>query len=132
MKFTAARVFLVPGLIGAALLVIGPLTGWPPTLRLSAVIGGALLLAIPVARPWRWNETQWQRLTAFEPRPSAIALGALVAALVLFWIVLTLFQGGHINGVDFTIYFDRPLYQTIHGRPMYVETTDDPPFAHVT
>jgi uncharacterized membrane protein len=46
--------------------------------------------------------------------------------LLLFWYVLTRFQSGQINAVDFTIYFDRPCYQTAQGRPLFVEVSDTP------
>lgn len=131
MKFTASRTFVAVGLAFVALSVGAPLAGWPPTLRLSAVLGVSALLVALSARPWRWGG-DWRHVSAYDPSSRVIALGALLAGLVLFWIVLTLFEGGHINAVDFTIYFDRPLYQTIHGRPLYVETTDDPAFAHLT
>src|SRR5206468_457887 len=42
----------------------------------------------------------------------------------------TRFRSGDINAVDFTVYFDRPLYQTAHGRLMLVETADLPDFSH--
>ncbi len=55
---------------------------------------------------------------------------ALIVGLLLCWIVLTRFQSGEINAVDFTVYFDRPCFQTVHGRPLFIETTDDPRFGN--
>ena len=43
---------------------------------------------------------------------------------MLFWYVLTRFQSGQINAIDFTIYYDRPCYQTVQGRPLFVEVSD--------
>ena len=59
-------------------------------------------------------------------------MGVLATALVLFWIVLTRFESGSINAVDFTVYFDRPCIQTIHGHPLFVETADAPAFSQRT
>ena len=115
-----------------SLLVAAPLLGWLPTLRLSAVLLAAGLLATLIAQPWRWRPDTWDRIAAYEASPLVIGSAAVGAALLLFWMVLTLFEGGRINAVDFTVYFDRPLYQTIHGRPLYVETTDDPLFEYRT
>ena len=50
---------------------------------------------------------------------------AAVVGLLLFWFVLTRFRSGEINAVDFTVYYDRPAFQTLQGRPMFVETGDD-------
>ena len=120
------------GVAIVALLVAMPLMGWPPTLRLSAVLIAAGLLATLIAQPWRWRHDTWDRIAAYEASPLVIGSAAVAAASLLFWIVLTLFEGGRINAVDFTVYFDRPLYQTLHGRPLYVETTDDPLFEYRT
>ena len=49
---------------------------------------------------------------------------------VLAWIVITRFRSGDINAVDFTVYFDRPIYQTAHGRLLFVETADLADFSH--
>jgi hypothetical protein len=48
--------------------------------------------------------------------PRHVARGARLT-LLLSWIVLTRFQSGEINGVDFTVYFDRPCFQTLQGPP---------------
>lgn len=127
-----SRRFLALGLAFVALIVGAPLGGWPPTLRFSVVLGVSFLIAGLWMRPWRWNDSEWRRLLEFDPSPRAVFIGALVSGLVLLWIVVTLFKGGHINGVDFTVYFDRPLYQTVQGRPLYVETTDEPAYERVT
>jgi uncharacterized membrane protein len=114
-------------------VVVGaPLVAFAPTLRLSVVVSLTLLIAALFARPWAWSDDQWRRILEYNPSPRAIRIGALVSGLLLFWIVFTLFKGGHINGVDFTVYFDRPFYQTTLGRPLYVETTDEPAYEYVT
>jgi uncharacterized membrane protein len=119
-------------LLFAVVVIASPLVGWPRTLRGSAVIGVPMLLTLLSARPWTWREEDWHRLASFEPSRRQVAIGATLVGLFLIWVVVTLFRGGHINGVDFTIYFDRPLYQTAHGRPLFVESTDDPTFEYVT
>jgi uncharacterized membrane protein len=86
--------------LGALVLVVSPLAGWPPVVRLSAVVVPALLL--------------W------------------VAAALLLWCVASRFESGSINAVDFTVYFDRPLYQTAQGRVLFVETADRPSFSQRT
>ena len=91
-----------------------------------------MLLTWLFTRPWTWREEDWHRLASFEPSRRQIAIGAALVGLFLIWVVVTLFRGGHINGVDFTIYFDRPMYQTALGRPLFVESTDDPTFEYVT
>lgn len=129
---TRRRMALAWGLTAIVLLVAAPLVGWPRVVRLSAVLGGGVLVGALIAQPWTWQERHWQRVATYQPSSRTIAYGGLLAGLLLWWIVLTLFEGGHINSVDFTVYFDRPLYQTIHGRPLYVETSDDPLFEHRT
>ncbi len=118
------------GLLALLVLVGAPLIGWPEVVRLPAIVVPGLLLAAVATRPWRWHESTFQVLDRWEPSRRLVWSSALIAALVLFWIVLTRFQSGEINAVDFTIYFDRPCFQTVHGRPLWVETTDDPRFAH--
>lgn len=119
-------------LLVVVFLVAAPLIGWPRVVRLSAVLLPMMLVGALLVHPWRWDATDWERLLRWQPTPRAVAIAAAAIGLVLFWIVLTRFQGGHINGIDFTAYYDRPLYQTSHGRPLYVETIDDPPFSQRT
>jgi uncharacterized membrane protein len=116
----------------AALVVFiaAPLAGWPAVVRLPAVVVPAIGLILATLRPWRWRDATLQALDRWEPSSRIVWSAALVVGLVLFWIVLTRFQSGHINAVDFTIYFDRPCFQTVLGRPLFVETTDDARFAH--
>ncbi len=48
-----------------------------------------------------------------------------IASLVLFWIVLTRFRSASINALDFTVFYDRPTFQTLLGKPFFVESVDD-------
>ena len=118
--------------IGLAVLLVlvgAPLVGWPPVVRLPAVLVPALALALLVTRPWRWREPDLRALD-WQPSGRLVWSAALIIGLVLFWYVLTRFQSGEINAVDFTIYFDRPCFQTLHGRPLFVETSDTPGFSN--
>ena len=110
-------------------LVGAPLVGWPQVVRLPAVLLPALVLGILAMRPWRWGEADFR---ALDRQPSARLVGssALIAALSLFWYILTRFQSGEINAVDFTVYFDRPCSQTVQGRPLFVEVSDTPGFSN--
>ena len=114
----------------AVVLVGAPLAAWPQVVRLPAVLVPALALAVLVLRPWRWTESAWDALSVWVPAPRVIWSGAAALGLLLFWIVLTRFQSGEINGVDFTVYFDRPCFQTVLGRPLLVETADYQVFSH--
>lgn len=79
------------------------------------------LLAVPRER-WRrvaeLGEADWR------PTRRQVVTAAFVVGALLFWYVLTRFRSGQINAVDFTIYYDRPCYQTVHGRPLFVEVSD--------
>ena len=117
------------GLAAALILVAQPLIGYPRVLRLPAVLAPALALAVIFTRPWRWPEAELRLLDRWQPTSRAVWSATAVAALVLFWIVLTRFRAGDINAVDFTVYFDRPCFQTLQGRPLFVETADAPGFS---
>ena len=119
------------GLVPLGALVIAPIVGWPPVVRLPAVIVPALISAIVALRPWRWSASQWDAIDRWQPQRHTIVAGGAAAAALLFWVVLTRFMSGHINAVDFTVYFDRPCYQTVYnGRPLFVETADVPSFSN--
>jgi len=117
------------GLVAIAILAGAPVMGWLPLVRLDAILAPALVLALTLLRPWRWDESRWRALEAWVPSRREIAAGALVLGVLLFWFVLTRFQSGSINAVDFTVYFDRPCFQTVQGRPLFVETASIPPFS---
>ena len=119
-------------LAAGAVLLMPPIAGWPAVVRLWAVLVPTFALVLLVLRPWRWEPEDWDALLRWEPDRRTIAVGASAAAFVLFWIVYTRFQSGHINSVDFTIYFDRPLFQTSRGRPFFVEVSDQPTYSQLT
>src|SRR5688572_32279873 len=125
-----ARTSMILAAIAMAALVIligAPLTGWPALVRLDAVLVPALALSAASLRPWRWTDSQWQAIEAWTPSPRVVVCGAVALGAALFWFVLTRFESGSINAVDFTVYFDRPCFQTVHGRPLFVETGSFPP-----
>jgi len=116
--------------LSAAILIVAPLIGWPRVVRLPAVLVPALALGLLAARPWAWTDRDREAIAQWMPSSRAVWYGALAATALLGWIVLTRFLSGSINAVDFTVYFDRPLYQTAHGRPLFVETADQPSFSY--
>jgi uncharacterized membrane protein len=117
--------------VGAAALVVGsPLFGWLPLIRLPAVLVPVLAVTLLSARPWRWQAVDLDAIAAWTPSRTTIMAATIATAAVLGWIVLTRFRSGDINAVDFTVYFDRPIYQTAHGRLMLVETADLQDFSH--
>jgi len=118
--------------IGSAVLLVlfgAPLAGWPPVVRLPAVLVPALALTILAVRPWRWRDLDLAA-SEWQPSPRVVWSSALVVGLLLFWYVLTRFESGQINAVDFTIYYDRPCFQTVHGRPLFVDVSDSPGYSH--
>lgn len=118
--------------ITTAVLIASPLIGWPAVVRLPAVLVPALVLGVAAQRPWRWSRASWERLDAWVPSNRALLWGTLALTLLLSWIVFTRFQSGGINGTDFTVYYDRPCVQTLHGRPLLVETADFPKFSNMS
>ena len=119
-------------LAAATVLLMPPIAGWPAVVRLSAVLLPTFVLCVLRSAALALATGDWDDLLRWEPSRRTIAIGASAAALFLFWIVYTRFQSGHINGVDFTIYFDRPLFQTSRGRPFFVEVSDQPAFSRLT
>ena len=107
-----------------------PILGWPSVVRLPAVLVPALLIGLLVLRPWKLNEAAFSALDRWEPSPRQVLWSALLAGAVLFWIVLTRFESAEINALDLTVYFDRPCYQTLQGRPLFVETAYGEGFSH--
>src|SRR5919112_5927592 len=107
-----ARVQLACAALAVAVLVGLPLSGVPILIRLPAVLAPTLVVAFLAARPWRWTKWDYDAIAAFVPSNTAIAVTAMAAGALLAWIVLTRFQSGDIDAIDFTVYFDRPLYQT--------------------
>ncbi len=110
-------------------LVGAPLVGWPGVVRLPAVLVPALALVFLITTPWRWHGADVRALE-WQPSRRQIWSAAAIVGLSLFWYVLTRFRSGEINAIDFTIYFDRPCFQTVHGRPLFVEVSDTPGFSN--
>ena len=114
--------------IGLAVLVVligAPLMGWPRVVRLPAVLVPALALALLVPPRQYWRESPLPTVD-WQPSRRLVWSMALVVGLLLFWYVWTRFRSGEINAIDFTIYYDRPCFQTVRGRPLFVETSDTP------
>jgi uncharacterized membrane protein len=120
------------GVAVVSIFVASPLIGRPPVVRVAPILLFALVALIAVLRPWKWSDVEWDRLGEWNPSARLVLVAAIVAGLILFWFVLTRFRSGEINAIDFTVYYDRPSYQTSQGRPMYVESADDPVRAYRT
>ena len=116
--------------LAAVMLIAAPLIGWPPVVRLPAVLLPTLAVTVLMARPWRWGGAQWDVLDSWLPSTRQFWTAAGVVALVLFWIVFTRFKSAEINAVDFTVYFDRPCLQTVQGRVLAIETADLAVYSH--
>jgi uncharacterized membrane protein len=113
------------GLVVIALLIAAPLAGWPRVVRLPAILVPALLVALAVVPRGQWRDAPLLRPDWQPSRRQVWSAAALIGGL-LFWYLLTRFRSGEINAIDFTIYYDRPCYQTVHGRPLFVEISDTP------
>jgi uncharacterized membrane protein len=114
----------------AACLVAAPLLGYPPVIRSSAVLVPMLAGLLAVWRPWRLDGPALRAVVTEAPSIRHVRFATVLAGAALFWIVLTRFQSGEINAVDFTVYFDRPAFQTWQGRPLFIETADLPEYSH--
>ena len=113
------------GLAVIVVLIAAPLAGWPRVVRLPAILVPALLLALAVVPRGHWRDSPLLR-PEWQPSRRLVWSAAAVIGGLLFWYVLTRFRSGEINAIDFTVYYDRPCYQTVHGRPLFVETSDTP------
>ncbi len=129
---TDRRALTAVWIAALAAVVVAPLAGWPAVLRVGAVLTAASAASTVIVRPWTWSPADWDRLADWRPSPREVLAGSVAVGLVLFWIVLARFESGETNAVDFTVYFDRPSFQTAHGRPLFVETADVPGFSHQT
>jgi hypothetical protein len=117
--------------VTAGLLVAAPLVGWPAVIRLPALLIPAFALAIIVAGPWPQTRFSYAFLD-WSPSRAAAWWGAAALFGLLFWIVLTRFMSGEINAVDFTVYFDRPSFQTWLGHPLLIETANVAAVSHLS
>jgi uncharacterized membrane protein len=117
---------VVLSLIVFSTFVLSPLIGRPPVVRAAPILLFALVVIAVVGRPWRWTQVEWSAVASWNPSRRVIYVSALVVGLLLFWFVLTRFQSGEINAIDFTVYYDRPTFQTLKGKPLFVESADDP------
>jgi uncharacterized membrane protein len=98
--------------------------------RLPAVLVPGLALGVLALRPWRWRDSDLETIAQWAPGRRLVWTAATATGVLLFWIVMTRFYSGEINAVDFTVYFDRPCHQTLQGRPLLIETSDDARFSN--
>jgi uncharacterized membrane protein len=108
-----------------AVFVILPLVGRPPVVRVAPILLAVAIILLLTSRPWKWSEAAWARAAEWNPSNRLVWVAAITCGLILFWFVLTRFKSGSINAIDFTVYYDRPCFQTVLGRPLYVESADD-------
>jgi hypothetical protein len=120
----------VLGALVVALFIVAPLTGSLPLVRVAPVLVLALLVILVVARPWTWSPEDWALVGDWNPSRRTVRVAAVIVGLVVFWFVLTRFRSADINAVDFTVYYERPNFQTLQGHPLYVESADDPQRAY--
>jgi uncharacterized membrane protein len=114
------------GIACVAAFVGLPLVGGASVVRVAPILLFALIATLLAARPWTWSGDQWTDVAEWEPSDGVVRWAAVAVGLIVFWFVLTRFRSGGINAIDFTVYYDRPIYQTLLGRPLYVESADDP------
>ena len=88
---------------------------------MKAVAVPGFILAFVMIRPWRWTRGDEEALARWQPSARFVCILALAVGLTLYWCVLTAFQSGGINAIDFTVFYDRPLFHTIHGRPLLTD-----------
>jgi uncharacterized membrane protein len=122
-------VTVLSGAIASAFVIL-PLVGWPPVIRVAPILLFAVLVLLLSLQPWKWSDAKWAALADWNPSRRMVWVTAGATALILFWFVLTRFRSGEINAIDFTVYYDRPCFQTLLGRPLYVESADDPTRAY--
>ena len=128
-------VALLPAALAVAALVVfvgSPVWGWFPVVRLTALLWPVLVAALTAVAPWQWRESDWDGAARWEPSRRQLAAGVAASAVALLWIVYSRFVAGEINAVDFTIYFDRPLFQTSRGNWYFVESANEARFANLS
>jgi uncharacterized membrane protein len=103
--------------------------------RLTAPLAAALLLAaLGLAwGPWRRAAAARLRARAAPLSHRAIAAAALVAGLVLLRILFARWQALSLSAWDTTIYYDRPVAETLRGRFFFCDLLGISTFGnHVT
>src|SRR5688572_6874349 len=122
----------VLGLVVSAALVAFPLVGAPPVVRIAPILLSSAIVVALTSRPWAWTDADWAAVADWSPSARVVRVAAVLLGLTLFWFVLTRFRSGGINAIDFTVYYDRPTFQTLLGRPLFIESGDDPVRAYRT
>jgi uncharacterized membrane protein len=132
MPGSTRSIATVVGLVVFTALIALPLVGVPPVVRVAPIfLFGAIVIAL-ASRPWAWTDADWAAAANWTPSPRVVRIAAVLVGLALFWFVLTRFRAGEINAIDFTVYYDRPNFQTLLGHPLFVESADDPLRAYRT
>jgi uncharacterized membrane protein len=113
------------GVLVTSAFVILPLVGRPPVVRVGPILLAAAMILLLTSQPWKWSEAGWARAADWTPSNRVVWVTAIACGVILFWFVLTRFKSGSINAIDFTVYYERPIFQTLLGKPLYVESADD-------
>jgi uncharacterized membrane protein len=132
MSRATARVATVLGSVILVAFVVFPLIGQPPVVRIAPILLFFGIVTSLTSRPWRWSDEDWAAVAEWSPSARVVRTSAVLVGLILFWFVLTRFRSGAINAIDFTVYYDRPNYQTLLGNPLLIESGDDPVRAYRT
>jgi uncharacterized membrane protein len=122
----------VLGLVVSAAFVAFPLVGAPPVVRIAPILLFSAIVVALTSRPWAWTDADWAAVADWSPSPRVVRVAGVLLGLTLFWFVLTRFRSGGINAIDFTVYYDRPNFQTLLGHPLFIESGDDPVRAYRT
>ena len=122
----------VLGLVVSAAFVAFPLAGVAPVVRIAPILLFSAIVVALASRPWAWTDADWAAVAKWSPSARVVRATAVLLGLTLFWFVLTRFRSGGINAIDFTVYYDRPNFQTLLGHPLFIESGDDPVRAYRT
>ena len=126
MSRATTTVATVLGIVVLLAFVAFPLVGHPLVVRIAPILLLWGIVTTLTCRPWRWSDADWAAVANWSPSPRVVRIAAVFVGLTIFWFVLTRFRSGDINAVDFTVYYDRPNFQTLLGKPLFIESGDDP------
>ena len=126
MSRATTTVATVLGAVVLLAFVFFPFVGRPPVVRIAPILLFWMIVTALTSRPWRWSDGDWAAVANWNPSPRVLRTAAVLVGLTIFWFVLARFRSGDINAIDFTVYYDRPNFQTLLGNPLFIESGDDP------
>jgi hypothetical protein len=133
MSRATPAVATILGMVVLLAFVAFPLVGHPPVVRIAPILlflrarhhPDQPTVALVRRRLGRGGQLDTVRRALFESPPSSwdsLSSGSCSPR----------FRSGAINAIDFTVYYDRPNFQTLLGHPLFVESGDDPIRAYRT